>query len=118
MKYLMLAAIMFMSCGTEYRDRPVPAQPAPAPQPGGGGNTGGGGGEPTNDWADIKPVINEQCALSGCHAGARFLSSGRAFKASNSATLIANGRMPLQRSANYELFTPAKKARLLAYLNE
>ena len=72
---------------------------------------------PTNkSFETVRPLIMEQCALSGCHAGSAFLSSGPAFKASRSAELIGNDRMPKRSSPNYDFWTDDKKAALLEYL--
>lgn len=105
MKFLIL--LFVIACGTEPR-QPAPA-PTPAPPPSGG-----------DDWeTSIKPLVAEQCALSGCHAGASFLATGRAMKASgSSASLIARDKMPKRSSPNYDLWTNAKKAKLLNYLRD
>jgi hypothetical protein len=92
-----------------------PVPPAPTPE-----NPGTPTPTPTpvpDQWErEIKPLVQEQCALSGCHAGAKFLASERAIKASLSADVIANGRMPKTESINYELWNDAKKAKMLAFL--
>ena len=70
MKILFVFAFLF-SCGIEpsgttYR-KPGPTNPSPpTPEP--------------NPWSDeIQGIVKEQCALSGCHAGATFVSTGPAF---------------------------------------
>lgn len=103
MKFLIL--MFLVACGSESPRPRVPKTPtAPQPIPG------------DEDWNDIKPLVQEQCALSGCHAGAPFLATGRAMKASKSAALIRRGRMPKSSSPNFDLYNNAKKSRLLKYL--
>lgn len=106
MRFLFL--VLLIGCGLEpSKHDHGQTQPAPVQQP----TTGG------DDWADVKPLVQEQCALSGCHAGASFLATGRAMKASRSAALISADRMPPRRSPNYEIWTNDKKRRLLDYLS-
>jgi hypothetical protein len=102
-----IAILAFIfSCGVE--PSKSPEKPPSSP-------TNPGGQEVT--WDDVKPIVNEQCALSGCHAGASFLATGRAMKASSSASLINNDRMPKKSSPNYDFWTNSKKSKLLSYLN-
>lgn len=109
MRFLFL--LLLVGCGLEPskhdHDYPQPQPQAQVPPSG-----------QTDDWTLLRPLIQEQCALSGCHAGASFLATGRAMKASRSAALISAGRMPPRRSANYDLWTDDKKRRLLDYLSQ
>lgn len=114
-----MKAILFMllmSCGLEPSEKEkiiVRDTNPPAQVPGSGGSVG------SSNWDLVKPIIDEQCALAGCHAGAPFLQSERAFKASSqSRALIANGRMPLRNSPNYALYNQTKKNALLAFFNQ
>jgi hypothetical protein len=74
-----------------------------------------GGGVGGVSFANVKPIIDEQCALSGCHAGAAFLQSGEAFKASSSAQRINSGNMPRQ-NRNSGQYNDQKKNLLLEFL--
>lgn len=113
MKFVLIALMLF-GCGSnptedEFVDNRTPEPPGtggtePEPKP------------PHKDWDGVLSIIKEQCALSGCHAGAKFLATGRAFKASGSAQLIRNDRMPKPQSPNYDLWTDKKKSDLLGYL--
>ena len=102
--------ILFLAgCGIEPSKGPKEPAPPAKPLP-----------PPTAEqeaWDDIKPLVQEQCALSGCHAGASFLATGRAMKASSSAALIARNKMPKQASPNIDFYNDDKKQRLLDYLN-
>jgi hypothetical protein len=82
-----------------------PAGPAPRPVP------------KAPSWTLVEPVVKEQCALSGCHAGAAFVQSGAAFKASAAKKRIESGNMPKQSSPNYPLYNTSKRDLMLAYLN-
>ena len=106
-----ILAIVFLlsSCGYEPSGKTYePPQTPQPPQPPGGA---------ANDWAAIKPLVDEQCALSGCHAGAAFLSTGASFKASNSLRRIESGNMPVKTSANYSLYNSAKRRKFIDYLS-
>lgn len=108
MKFIIMIIFLF-GCGTEPSKRPrEPRNPGGVTPPPSGGD---------EDWDDIKPLVQEQCALSGCHAGAGFLATGRAMKASSSANLIARDKMPKPQSPNYDFYNAKKKQRLLNYLN-
>lgn len=120
MKKYLIVLLLFPSCGLEpSRDKdegpdiiinqpePTPI-PTPLPDP--------GSRDPI--WSgDVERIVKEQCALSGCHAGAKFLSSERAIKASKSLQVISNGRMPPTFSPNYDLWSDKKKRRLLDFLS-
>lgn len=68
-------------------------------------------------WAgDIQNLVKQNCALSGCHAGAGFVTTEGAFKASAAAQVISNGRMPPRYSPNYESWSDEKKLRILKFL--
>ena len=95
--------LMFIGCGGTSTKKYVDNPPSPP-------------GEQT--WEDVLPIVQEQCALSGCHAGAVFISSGAAMKASGAAGRIANGSMPKNSSPNFPIWTDAKKSKLLSYLND
>ena len=98
-------AALFLGCGMEPSGKEKdygqpPSQPEPDP------------------WSDeIQGIVKEQCALSGCHAGASFLDNGSAFKASSSLRRIESGSMPLQSSPNYGLYNATKRRKLIDYLS-
>lgn len=91
--------------GNDYREEPAPA-PSPTPNP-----------DPDPWSAEIQGLVKEQCALAGCHAGATFVSSGTAFRASSSLRRIQSGNMPLRSSPNYGIYNDTKKRKLIDYLS-
>ena len=111
MKTLAIAAFLLASCGypsgEKSKREPAPA-PAPTPPP----TTDKG------DWPEIKPLVDEQCALSGCHAGASFLATAEAMKASSSLRRIQSGNMPLKTSPNYSLYNSSKRRKFIDYLSD
>jgi hypothetical protein len=117
----LLIFLFVVSCGSGgQRYREVPQQQPPGGFGNGGGNGGlgnggnrGGGG--TVSFTTVKPIIDEQCALSGCHAGAAFLESGPAFKASASRQRISSGNMPRQ-NRNSGQYSDEKRNLLLQFL--
>ena len=109
---LILVALFLFSCGIEPSNEVVDNR-----DPGSnGGGAKPGPNPPKDEWNGVQSIIKEQCSLSGCHAGAKFLATGRAFKTSSSAQLIRNDRMPKPQSINFDLWTDEKKAILLKYL--
>lgn len=103
-----ILAIVFLlaSCGMEPSNRSYEPGPTTTPPPGDGTWNG-----------EVKALVQEQCALAGCHAGAGFLRTGAAFKASSSLRRIQSGNMPLRSSPNYGLYNAAKKRTFIDYLS-
>jgi len=111
MKNFIMMFALLSSCGLdpsgepEYRE-PRPAAPVPVPQ------------QPVNPWSsEIKSLVQEQCGLAGCHAGASFIASGESFKASSSLRRVQSGNMPLRSSPNYGIYNDSKKRKLIDYLS-
>ena len=108
MKILVCLIFLMAGCGSDpsYRDnKPTPGPGTPGPSP----------SRPVT-FAQVKPIIDEQCAVSGCHAGAAFTQNGAAFKNSTSRQRINSGNMPKKSGRNYPIYNSAKKAILLDYL--
>jgi len=103
-----LCLLLLVGCGDgdSYDDRPAPVDPSPpGPSP-----------KPSEWTAVVKPIVDEQCATAGCHAGAAFVQTGAAFKASNARVRISNDSMPKRQGPNFGLYNATKKKILLDYL--
>ena len=131
-KLFCLAALVSLSipaCGKEddYAQSPAPVEPQapvpepttippPSPTPVG---TGSPAPTPPRDaFAEIKPLVDKSCAAAGCHAGAGFVQSGAAFKASKAKVRIANKSMPPPASPQGRAFSEAERAVLVRYLSQ
>ena len=112
---IFLAIVTAGACGREtvYKDEPTVVDPGPAPSP------GPGPGPVGLTWArDIEPIAVESCGQAGCHAGAGFLRSEAAFRASDVKRRISNDSMPLRQAANYYLWEDgSRKTKILQFLN-
>ncbi len=101
-------AMCLMSCGgSKTTERVVTTPPS--------GNVGNGG-ELSFD-ADIKPILDENCALSGCHANAPFLASKDDFINSKGPQRITNSSMPPSYSPKYGQWTQDDKNSILAWFD-
>lgn len=96
--------ILLAGCGSEnssYNPTP-PSQKPPIDLP--------------DDFVLVKAVIDEQCAVSGCHAGAAFVQNGPAFKASSAGVRVGNDSMPKKTGPNYDKYNAEKKKILTDFL--
>jgi hypothetical protein len=109
---ILIALALVVGCGSE---RQSYKEVGPGQTPGGQFPGGQIPGQPES-FASLKPVIDEQCALSGCHAGQRFLQTEAAFKASSSLQRITSGNMP-RANRNSDLWTDEKKQRMISFLS-
>lgn len=104
----------FFGCGTKevIKEKLVPGgepkQPGPTPQPPAGG---------TPTFSTLSGLLQSNCALSGCHAGASFLQSEAGFLNSRSKIRIGNGTMPPQYSPKYSQWTQREKDLMSAYFD-
>ena len=109
MKILACLLLLMVGCGVdpsgEAHDQTPAPLPAPLPSP-----------SPIS-FAVATVVTDEQCASSGCHAGAGFLQNAAAFKASSARQRINAGNMPKKSGPNYALYNSAKKKTLLDFLS-
>lgn len=109
-------ALILSSCGREViREVPVPGYPAPEPRPVPPGPSPNPGAPAV--WSEIKPMIDKQCGEGACHAGAGFMASEAAFKASRSKSEIESGDMPLRFGPNYGTWNDEKKLRIMGFLS-
>ena len=108
MKILIL--LFLTGCGLG-PSKTVDQTPAPAPYPGEGGN----GGNDVDFNSTVKPVLDQHCALSGCHAGAGFVKSESGFKNSNGPKRVINGSMPPSYSPTYGAFGREEKQAILTW---
>ena len=103
MKILACLLFIMVGCGNDPSGETSTPEPSPLP--------------PKSDgFAAAKVVIDEQCAVSGCHAGAGFTQSGPAFKNSTARQRINSGNMPKKSGPNYAIYNSKKKQILLEYL--
>ena len=107
MKILVCFLLLMVGCGIEPSGEtpcPTPNKPIPpSPRP--------------VSFAVAKVVIDEQCAVSGCHAGAAFTQNAAAFKDSSSRQRINSGNMPKKSGPNYAIYNSTKKQILLNFLS-
>ena len=80
-------------------------------------NSGKNGNYDLQFDADIKPLLDANCALSGCHANAPFLASADAFLNSNGPKRITNSSMPPSYSPKYGQWTQDNKNTVLAWFD-
>jgi hypothetical protein len=73
------------------------------------------GGAPS--FSQLSKKIEQNCALSGCHAGAPFLQSEAGFLNSRSKVRIGNGTMPPQYSPKFNQWTQADKDLFALYFD-
>jgi len=112
--FIMTLSLMVGCGGSEtIVENPKPQEPSnpnpPNPtDPGGGAITFSG---------TIKPLLDKNCALTGCHAGAGFLASESGFLNSNSKIRVGNGTMPPQYSPSYSQWTQKEKALFSDYFD-
>lgn len=109
----LLTLFLICSCGFGPGDPPV-GEPRPendAPPPGGDGGD-------LSFVGDIKPILTDNCALSGCHAGAPMLETAKNFINSNSPKRIINGSMPPSYSPKYGQWTPEDKRVILEWYGD
>lgn len=67
--------------------------PAPKPSPGGGGGTS------SVSWDQVKPLLQQNCAVSGCHSNPSFVQTEALFFSSAAPNRIANGSMPASNAS-------------------
>ena len=100
---LLFVVWMYWACGRD--DSPPARKPVSPPPP-----------IPTDKWtATIKPIMQENCGLSGCHANAPFVKTEAGFLASNAAKRIANGSMPPSYSPRFGQWSEDDKQTVLAF---
>jgi len=108
MRYLLLVFLM-VGCGMEHgkEKKPYPVVEKPAPE------------EDPGAWEGrVKTIVQEHCALSGCHAGQALVLSGEAFRANKTVrNRIQRDNMPRKTSSNYGRWTNEEKTILLNYLD-
>ena len=104
---------LFPGCGTEKvtEIRPAP-NPTPSPNPGGGGND-----EVINFARDVKPILDQNCALSGCHGSGPF-QSGNAFIDFDGPKEVLNGNMPPRYSPRFGQWTETDKQIILLWYDQ
>ena len=81
--------------------------PPPVVIPPGGGLTG---------WAKVAPILQSECALSGCHAGVEYLEIEAIFLDSDAPQEIRTNSMPPQYSPRFDLWTPQLRNDVIEYL--
>ena len=105
---------LIYSCGLEPSEKVVekrtvvPPPPIPTPTP---------GPALPPDWREIKGIVQESCAINGCHANSGFLETEAGFRNSNAKARILNGSMPPRYADNYELWQDGtRKQRVMEFL--
>ena len=110
MKLILLGLFLFsIGCGTG----PESQGPKPDPDP---RELPPIRGDESSFNADIAPILNAECGLSGCHAGANFLQE-QGFKTSNAPKRIINGSMPPSYSPRFDLWTDEKRNAVLDWFD-
>ena len=120
LRFILLDIVLIVSgCGYEKETKIVPAPaPAPGPNPGGGGGNGGGGGGGAVDFnRDVRPIVEEHCALSGCHGSGPFQSAD-AFVEFGGPRRVQNGSMPPNYSPKYSQWTDTDKQIILLWYDQ
>lgn len=117
LKTLIMTVAFLFSCGGEKKEtirtvpapttQPNPSQPRPNPQPAGVTFAG-----------DIKPLLDSNCALSGCHANAAYLKTKDAFLNSNGPRRILNGSMPPPYSPDFGKWNAKDKKLILDWYDD
>lgn len=96
------------SCGIEKTEMvPAPVTP-PVDKPPGG----------FSFQRDVKPILDSNCALSGCHANAAFLATEGAFLNSKGPARITNGSMPPSYSPKYGQWSPEQRNTILSWYDD
>ena len=104
---------LMVSCGKEEKETiryvNVP-QPQPPPV-----ITPPGGGDQLVTWATVRPIIDDHCALSGCHSGTQYLKDEDLFIDSFSKERIANDSMPPPYGSKIGQWNDQLKSTMLKY---
>lgn len=100
---LSLALLWFLGCGSDSKtDPPVRNDPP----------------QTHEEWSGVQQILQDNCALSGCHANSAFTKEERAFFASAAVKRISNGTMPPTFSPKYSEWTDGDKASVLAFYDK
>jgi hypothetical protein len=103
-------SFLLNGCGTEkvteIRPAPDPQQPNPNPD--------NGNGNVITFNRDVRPILDEHCALSGCHGSAPF-QTGDAFKEFGGPNRVIDGSMPPRYSPKYSQWTDTEKDIILLW---
>jgi hypothetical protein len=94
---------------------PAKEQQIPAPKPKPPGERGGN--QSISFLADIKPILDEHCALTGCH-GVDPFASGSEFIDFDGPRRIKNGTMPPRYSPKFDDWTDEDKQLILEWIDE
>ncbi len=111
---LFLVTVYFHGCGTE---KVTEIRPAPTPNPQPNPNPGGNDGDVISFNRDVRPILDEHCALSGCHGSGPF-QSGDAFKDFGGPQRVLNGSMPPRYSPKFGQWTDTEKQIILLWYDQ
>ena len=113
MKRLIVLSILGGACGStekvkiveiSSKDPAITRPPLPTPV------------QTTLDFNFVQPLLQENCAQAGCHAGAGYLQDEDKFMSSNAPREITSGSMPPPYSPDFEQWTPEIKAQVSQYI--
>lgn len=103
----LLLLFVLIACGEDKVETvQLPPAPGPVPIPGN-----------ISFKVDIKPLIENNCALSGCHANESFTRSETKFLSSQAKARIGNDTMPPQYSPKIGEWGEAQKSVFTAYFD-
>ena len=111
-----LSCIIFLSsCGGKEKEiriiERVPIQTVPQNPQGQGPQTQTG----LTGWPRVQAIMNEHCALSGCHEGAGFAQNEQSFLRSDSVRRIENRGMPPSNSRKFRDWTEEIRQEVLNF---
>lgn len=95
-----------MACGINNAARPPPIPPVPPVDI-----------DRDTFLSEIKPVLQANCALSGCHDNTYF-ESADGFLNSNAPSRIINGSMPPSYSPKFRQWTDDKRSSVLDWYDD
>jgi hypothetical protein len=108
MKYLALTICLFLvACGGG-GSKKVIQKPGPPPPP----------IDNNGEFLSVKPLLDQHCALSGCHSGEAFVEVEVKFLNSRSKIRIGNDTMPPKYSPIFSSWTRREKDIFLSYFDE